>query len=68
MQINIGMIKINLITNIGSLNVGKTIICRNNASITDYPEAPTSESVQLQGQVNADGSLSVPGSAGSSVP
>jgi hypothetical protein len=60
MYINIGMIKINIITNIASLNVGKTILCRNNSSTTNYPEAPTSESVQIEGQLNPVGSFPSP--------
>ncbi len=63
MQINIGMIKINIITNIASLNVGKTILCRNNSTTTNYPEAPTSESVQIEGQLNPVGSFPSPVSA-----
>jgi hypothetical protein len=37
MQINIGIIKINVITNVGSFNVGKTILCNNRALVTVQP-------------------------------
>jgi hypothetical protein len=37
MRINIGIIKINVITNVGSLNVGKTILCNNRATVTVQP-------------------------------
>jgi len=57
MQINIGIIKVNVITNIASLNVGKTIVCRNSSAETNYPEAPTSKSVHFEGQLNAAGAF-----------
>mgnify|MGYP006976758025 CR=1 FL=1 len=38
MQINIGIIKIHVITNVGSLNVGKTILCNNRATVSVQPE------------------------------
>ncbi|CAG5088794.1 Putative uncharacterized protein [Thermobacillus xylanilyticus] len=37
MQINIGMIRINVITNVGSFNVGKTILCNNRSTVTVQP-------------------------------
>ena len=37
MQINIGVIRINVITNIGSFNVGKTILCNNRSTVTVEP-------------------------------
>jgi hypothetical protein len=37
MQINIGIIRINVITNVGSFNVGKTILCNNRSSVTMQP-------------------------------
>lgn len=37
MRINIGIIKIHIITNIGSLNVGKTILCNNRATVAMRP-------------------------------
>ena len=37
MQINIGIIRINVITNVGSFNVGKTILCNNRASVEVRP-------------------------------
>jgi hypothetical protein len=36
MNINITNININSISNIGSLNIGKTIICKNKASFSAY--------------------------------
>jgi len=60
MQINIGIIKVNIITNIASLNVGKTILCRNSSAETNYPEAPTSKSAHFEGQLNAAGAFPLP--------
>lgn len=37
MEITIGMIKINVISNIASFNVGKTIICKNTTNSANYP-------------------------------
>ena len=37
MRINIGIIRINVITNLGSLNVGKTILCNNRSAVTVQP-------------------------------
>lgn len=37
MRINIGVIRINVITNLGSLNVGKTILCNNRSAVTVQP-------------------------------
>ena len=38
MNISIAVIKVNSIHNLGSLNVGKTILSRNQASTQVYPE------------------------------
>jgi hypothetical protein len=43
LKINISTIDINSISNIGSLNIGKTILCNNHASIIDYPTPEDSE-------------------------
>jgi hypothetical protein len=37
MRINIGIIRIHVITNLGSLNVGKTILCNNRSAVTVQP-------------------------------
>lgn len=37
MSVSIAVIKVSAITNLGSLNIGKTIICRNKAEFTRYP-------------------------------
>lgn len=44
MNITITNININAITNIGSLNIGKTIICKNKASITSYQDQEKTDS------------------------
>ena len=44
MNITITNININAITNIGSLNIGKTIICKNKASITSYLDQEKTDS------------------------
>ncbi|GGG09880.1 hypothetical protein [Paenibacillus abyssi] len=36
MNISIAIIKINSISNIGSMNIGKTILCKNEASSNAY--------------------------------
>lgn len=36
MNINIGMIKVNTIGTIGSLNIGKVILCRNESNTATY--------------------------------
>ncbi|WP_274363481.1 hypothetical protein [Paenibacillus thermotolerans] len=36
MNINIGMIKVNTIGTIGSLNIGKVILCRNESNVAQY--------------------------------
>jgi hypothetical protein len=49
MQICIGIIKINSISTIGSLNVGKTIICRNEASSSAlYPITGPGQSISSE--------------------
>jgi len=49
MRITIGIIKINVITNVGSLNVGKTILCNNRSLVTVRPgPAETGETPAAQ--------------------
>jgi hypothetical protein len=47
MNISIYNIKVNSITNIGSLNIGKTILCRNQTTEVTSPkeESPVSSTV-----------------------
>lgn len=37
MNISIAVIKVNSVNNLGSLNIGKTILSRNTASMQVYP-------------------------------
>jgi hypothetical protein len=53
MQINIGIIKINVITNVGSLNVGKTILCNNRSTVTVQP-GPAEPDGSQDAEANAD--------------
>lgn len=57
MQINIGMIKVNSISSIGSLNVGKTILCKNEQISTSY------DSVSGSGQ-SVSSMTTIPGTPG----
>lgn len=62
LNIYITNIKVNNISNIGSLNIGKTIICRNQTSQTELsspgsePEIPPAqvESAVMEQQVKPD--------------
>ncbi|EGL82726.1 hypothetical protein CathTA2_1734 [Caldalkalibacillus thermarum TA2.A1] len=62
MNIRITNIRVNAITNIGSLNIGKTIICQNRATATAYYrqfETRADEEVPL-GEVPDPGQVAVP--------
>ena len=61
MNITIGTIRIHAITSIGSLNIGKTIICRNHANTawSGAASETTSEEAaqQINGEEERDGSV-----------
>lgn len=40
MNITIGLIKVHYINNLGSMNIGKTIICRNQAIDSSSDKGP----------------------------
>jgi hypothetical protein len=60
-KINISNIKINNISNIGSLNIGKTILCNNQVSTVDYPvkDAPYQKDPEVS-QTTNPGEFPVP--------
>jgi hypothetical protein len=66
MQINIGIIRINVITNVGSFNVGKTILCNNRSSVTMQPgPAEPDDSQGAEGAADQGGQRREPTKQGS---
>jgi hypothetical protein len=47
LTINIREIKVNSISSIGSLNIGKTIVCHNQNTATEINEAPSPPTTQI---------------------
>ncbi|WP_025025534.1 hypothetical protein [Caldalkalibacillus mannanilyticus] len=61
MQIKITHIRIGAISNIGSLNIGKNILCNNQASIQEVPGPPEEAPVDpYTAETPAIGQLSIP--------
>lgn len=68
MHIRITNIRVNAITNIGSLNIGKTIICHNRATATTYfpqleereEEAVSADEEVALGEIPDPGQVAVP--------
>ncbi|EXX85793.1 hypothetical protein BG53_07280 [Paenibacillus darwinianus] len=54
MIISIAVVKINCISHVGSINIGKTILSRNTSVIRSYPEPP-----EVQQLVSAEGNIEV---------
>jgi hypothetical protein len=73
LKINISTIDINSISNIGSLNIGKTILCNNHASTTEYPTPEDSvengeEAAPSEEQAPIPGEVPIPGMGQAPIP